>query len=92
MDASLITFILLPVIGGFTGWAANRVMKSVAEEGMVLDLILGIGSALLGGWIPTVIGGSGVTLLESLIFGFAFAALVLGVLRFVRLGSAQTAR
>jgi uncharacterized membrane protein YeaQ/YmgE (transglycosylase-associated protein family) len=82
MDAGLILFILLPVVGGFTGWAASRVMTPVAEQGIILDMILGIAGAFFGGWIPTVVVHA--TFVEALVFGFAFAALVLGVLRFVR--------
>ena len=82
MDTGLILFILLPVIGGFVGWAASRVMRPVAEEGTVLDVILGIAGAFIGGWVPTVAVNA--TFVEALVFGFAFAALVLGTLRFVR--------
>ena len=82
MDTGLILFILLPVVGGFTGWAASRVMRPVAEQGIILDMILGIGGAFIGGWVPTVVASA--TFVEALVFGFAFAALVLGILHFVR--------
>lgn len=87
MDGALLNLIAALMIGGLTGWAANRVMKTVAEEGLVLDLILGIGGGLFGGAVLNLLAGRGLDPgfnVASLVISFAGAALALGVLRFVR--------
>ena len=44
-------FILWLVIGGVVGWLASLVMKRDASQGIVLNIIVGIVGAMLGGWL-----------------------------------------
>jgi uncharacterized membrane protein YeaQ/YmgE (transglycosylase-associated protein family) len=87
MDGALLNIIASIIIGGLTGWAAKRVMRTVAEEGWALDLILGIGGGLFGGAVLNLLAGRGLDPgfnVASLVISFGGAALALGVLRFVR--------
>ena len=54
---SFIAWIVLGLIAGFI--ASKLVNKS--GEGVVLDIILGIVGALVGGWLFNTMGQSGVT-------------------------------
>ena len=54
---SLIAWIVLGLIAGFI--ASKLVNKS--GEGMLLDIILGVVGALVGGWLFNVFGMPGVT-------------------------------
>jgi uncharacterized membrane protein YeaQ/YmgE (transglycosylase-associated protein family) len=54
---SFIAWIVLGLISGFI--ASKLVNKS--GEGVVLDIILGIVGALVGGWLFNTMGQSGVT-------------------------------
>jgi uncharacterized membrane protein YeaQ/YmgE (transglycosylase-associated protein family) len=54
---SYIAWIVLGLIAGFIG--SKIVNKS--GEGLVLDIILGIVGAFVGGWLFTMFGASGVT-------------------------------
>ena len=87
MDATLLNLIGSIVIGILVAWAAGTVMKNVAEQGIVLDIILGVGAALFGGALLNVLAGRSAMPgldVESLIFAFAAAVIALGVLRFLR--------
>lgn len=87
MDGALLNMIASMVVGVLTGWAASRVMKTVAEQGIVLDLMLGFGGGLFGGVVLNLLAGRGMNPgfnVPSLLISFAGAALALGILRFVR--------
>jgi uncharacterized membrane protein YeaQ/YmgE (transglycosylase-associated protein family) len=54
---SILAWIVLGLIAGFIG--SKLVNKS--GEGLILDIILGIVGAVLGGWVFTRFGAAGVT-------------------------------
>jgi uncharacterized membrane protein YeaQ/YmgE (transglycosylase-associated protein family) len=54
---SLIVWILLGLV---TGLIASKIV-STTGEGTVVDILLGIVGAVLGGWLFTLFGGSGLT-------------------------------
>lgn len=47
------------VFGAIVGWVASLIMKT--DEGLILNIILGIVGAVLGGWLMSFLGKSGVT-------------------------------
>ncbi len=71
------------IIGAIAGWLASIVMKTNAEQGLLLDIIVGIIGALIGGFLFNAIGAPGVTgfNLWSLIVAFIGAVVLLGLLR-----------
>ena len=52
-------FIIWIVVGGILGWLASMVMKTDAEQGMILNVVVGIVGAFLGGWLLSQLFGSG---------------------------------
>jgi uncharacterized membrane protein YeaQ/YmgE (transglycosylase-associated protein family) len=66
---SIIAWIILGLIAGFI--ASNIVNKQ--GEGFFLDIVLGIVGALVGGFIFTAVGASGIT-------GFNLYSLVVAVI------------
>lgn len=52
--------ILWIVFGGLVGWVASMIMKTNAQQGIILNVIVGIVGAVVGGWIMSLIGKSGV--------------------------------
>ncbi len=51
--------ILWIVFGAIVGWIASILMDT--NEGLVLDIILGIVGSVLGGWLMSFFGKGGVT-------------------------------
>ncbi len=47
------------VVGGLIGWVASLVMKTDAQQGIVLNVVVGIAGALLGGWLLSPLVGAG---------------------------------
>lgn len=43
------------------GWIASLIMSTDPQQGIFLNIVVGIIGAVLGGWIMSLIGNSGVT-------------------------------
>ena len=50
-------FIIWIVIGGLIGWIASMIMKTDAQQGIFLNIVVGIVGALLGGWLISPLVG-----------------------------------
>ncbi len=74
------------ILGGIAGWLASMVMGTNRTQGCLMDIVVGVVGALLGGFIFSAFGGSGVTgfNLWSLFVAFLGAVILLGILRAVR--------
>lgn len=47
------------IMGGIIGWIASKIMYTDAQQGIVLNIVVGIVGALLAGWLITpLIGGA----------------------------------
>jgi uncharacterized membrane protein YeaQ/YmgE (transglycosylase-associated protein family) len=53
--------ILWILFGALVGWVASLVMKTDPQQGAVLNIIVGIVGAVIGGWLMNSFGESGVT-------------------------------
>jgi uncharacterized membrane protein YeaQ/YmgE (transglycosylase-associated protein family) len=77
------------VVGGLIGWAASAVMRT--QEGMLLNVVVGIVGAALGGWfLSPLIGVSTINQSNfsapSLLVSFLGAVILLAVVNLVRRG------
>jgi len=51
--------ILWLVIGGVIGWLASIVMRTDGSQGIILNVVVGIVGAFLGGWLISPLVGAG---------------------------------
>ncbi len=74
------------VFGGLVGWVASLIMKTDAEQGLVLNVIVGVIGALVGGWLMSLLGKSGVSdfNLYSFLVALLGACALIAVVRAVR--------
>jgi len=84
----MIGFILWLVIGGVIGWVASIVMKRDASQGIVLNVVVGIVGAVLGGWlIGPMLGApsinSGKVSAASLLVSFLGAVILLAIVNLI---------
>ena len=79
-------FILWIVLGALAGWIASMIMKTNAQQGLFLDIVVGIIGAVLGGWLMTFFGQEGVDgfNLYSLIVAVIGAIVLLAIVKMVR--------
>ena len=50
-------FIAWIVIGGLIGWIASKVMNTDAQQGLILNVVVGIVGAFVGGWLISPLVG-----------------------------------
>lgn len=78
--------LLFIVLGGIAGWLASIIMHTNARQGMLLNIVVGIVGAFLGGLLFNLFGARGVTgfNLWSLVVALIGAVVLLGIVRAVR--------
>ncbi|MES2296836.1 MAG: GlsB/YeaQ/YmgE family stress response membrane protein [Pseudomonadota bacterium] len=84
-------FIIWIVIGGILGWLASIVMKTDAEQGMLLNIVVGIVGAFIGGWLLSPLLGAGTINADdfsagSLLVSFLGAVILLAIVNLLRRG------
>jgi uncharacterized membrane protein YeaQ/YmgE (transglycosylase-associated protein family) len=55
----MINLILILIVGGLIGWIASIVMRTNAQQGVLLNIIVGIVGALLAGFLLAPLFGTG---------------------------------
>ena len=82
--------ILWLIIGGVIGWIASMIMRTDAQQGIFLNIIVGIVGAFLGGLI--ISGGSinnaGLTI-QSFLVSLLGAVILLAIVNLIRRGSVR---
>jgi len=88
------SLIIWLVAGGLIGWLASLVMKTDAQQGVILNVVVGIVGALLGGWLLSPLLGAttvnqGDFSLLGLLVSFGGAIILLVVVNLFRRGAAR---
>lgn len=78
--------ILWIVFGGLVGWLASLLMGTDAQQGLFLNVIVGIVGAVIGGWIMSAVGETGVTgfNIYSFVVALIGAIVLIGLVRIFR--------
>lgn len=50
-------FLIWLIVGGLIGWLASLVMRTDAQQGVVLNIVVGIVGAVLAGWLISPLVG-----------------------------------
>lgn len=49
------------IFGGLAGWIASMVMGTDARQGIILNIVVGVIGAVIGGYVMSMFGETGVT-------------------------------
>jgi uncharacterized membrane protein YeaQ/YmgE (transglycosylase-associated protein family) len=87
-------FIIWLIVGGIVGWLASMVMKTDAQQGVILNVVVGIVGALLGGWLISPLVGVGTINQDALsipaiLVSLVGAIILLAIVNLVRRGKAR---
>jgi uncharacterized membrane protein YeaQ/YmgE (transglycosylase-associated protein family) len=86
----LINLILWLVFGALIGWIASIVMHTDAQQGPILNIVVGIIGALIGGLLfDSATINQNVFNLTSLLVSFVGAVLLLAIVNLIRRGSVR---
>lgn len=47
------------IVGGILGWLASQVMRTDGQQGLILNIVVGIVGAFVGGWLLSPLFGVG---------------------------------
>ena len=92
---TMINFILWLLFGALVGWLASIVMRTDAQQGALMNIVVGIVGAFLGGFVFSLLGMGGSSLnnnnfsLGGLLVAFVGAVILLAVVNLVRRGSVR---
>ena len=82
------------IIGGIIGWLASMVMKTDKQQGMILNVVVGIVGAMIGGLlIAPLLGSSTINRMDfsipGLLASFIGACILLALVNMVNRGRAR---
>ncbi len=86
------TFIIWLILGGIIGWLASLMMRTDGQQGIILNVVVGIVGAMLGGWLLSPLFGTGTInnddfSIMSLLTSFLGSVILLAIVNFFRRGS-----
>lgn len=81
-------------IGGLIGWLASVVMRTDGQQGILLNVVVGIIGAILGGWVLSpLVGVSTINQsnfsLAGLLVSLVGAVILLAIVNLVRRGAVR---
>ncbi|MEJ7667940.1 MAG: GlsB/YeaQ/YmgE family stress response membrane protein [Casimicrobiaceae bacterium] len=87
-------FIIWIVVGGILGWLASKVMRTDAQQGLLLNVIVGIVGAILAGlFLAPLFGVSTINQdnfsIPGLLISFLGAIILLAIVNLIRRGSVR---
>ena len=86
--------IILIIVGGIVGWLASLIMRTDGQQGIFLNVVVGIvGAALAGLIITPLIGGAPITSgeisIQSVLVSLLGAVVLLAIINLFRRGSVR---
>ena len=87
----MINFVVWLIAGGFIGWLASIAMRTNAQQGAILNIVIGIAGAFIAGYVLTPLLGvgtinSGDFSLPALLVSLLGAIVLLAIVSLVRRG------
>ena len=84
-------FLIWLIVGGVIGWLASLIMKTDGQQGMLLNVVVGIVGAFIGGWVISPMVGvatinDGGFSIGSLLVSLVGAVILLAIVNLFRRG------
>jgi uncharacterized membrane protein YeaQ/YmgE (transglycosylase-associated protein family) len=90
----MLNFVIWIIVGGIIGWVASMVMRTDAQQGTLLNIVVGIVGAFLAGMVLTPLFGidtinSGNFSLPALLVSLLGAVILLAIVNLFRRGTVR---
>jgi uncharacterized membrane protein YeaQ/YmgE (transglycosylase-associated protein family) len=87
------SIIIWLVVGGIVGWLASLIMRTDGQQGVILNVVVGIVGALLAGWLISPLVGvatinQGISI-ASIVVSLIGAIILLAIVNLFRRGRAR---
>ena len=82
------------IAGGLVGWVASLLMRTDGEQGVILNVLVGIVGAAIGGWLISPLVGvatinQGALSMGALAVSLIGAVVLLGIVNLIRRGTTR---
>ena len=84
----MIGIIIWLVIGGVCGWLASLVMRTDGQQGIILNVVVGIVGSVIAGWIFGAGINDAITV-TTFIYSLIGAVILLAVVNLIRRGTVR---
>jgi len=90
LTGSLVSFLITIAVGALIGWAASKIMNTDMQQGWLANILIGILGSLLGQWVFSDVfnvsqaANAGELSVMGILFGIAGAALLIGLLKLIK--------
>jgi uncharacterized membrane protein YeaQ/YmgE (transglycosylase-associated protein family) len=90
----MVNFIIWIIVGGIIGWLASLVMRTDAQQGTLLNIVVGIVGAFLAGLLLTPLFGTGTInsgnfSMPALLLSLLGALILLAIVNLFRRGTVR---
>ncbi len=87
----MINFLVWLIMGGIIGWVASMMMRTDAQQGLLLNIVVGIVGAFLAGWFLSPLFGISTInqnnfSIGALLLSLGGAVVLLAIVNLVRRG------
>ncbi|MBK7333870.1 MAG: GlsB/YeaQ/YmgE family stress response membrane protein [Betaproteobacteria bacterium] len=87
-------FLIWLLVGGILGWLASLVMKTDGQQGIILNVVVGVVGALIAGFVIAPMFGTGTIntndfSVSGLLVSFVGAAILLAIVNLFRRSSVR---
>lgn len=81
------------IVGGIVGWLASLIMRTDGQQGILLNIVVGIVGAVLAGWLISPLVGVGTInqgiSIASIVVSLIGAMILLAIVNLFRRGRAR---
>lgn len=82
------------IVGGIVGWLASMIMKTDGQQGIFLNIVVGIIGAFIGGWLIAPLLGFGGSIndaisIPSVLVSLVGAIILLAIVNLFRRGKVR---
>ena len=85
----MIGFIVWLIIGGIVGWLASMVMRTDGQQGILLNIVVGIVGAVIANLIIGRGSINSAITVETFLYSLVGAVVLLGIVNLIRRGSVR---
>ena len=86
----MINFIIWIIVGGIVGWLASLIMRTDAQQGVLLNIVVGIVGAVIA---SLIVGGGTINSdpldLTNILWSLLGAVILLAIVNLIRRGSVR---
>jgi uncharacterized membrane protein YeaQ/YmgE (transglycosylase-associated protein family) len=85
----LTSIIIWLIVGGICGWLASLIMRTDAQQGIVMNIVVGIVGAVIAGWLLGKGNINQGVSIETFLWSLLGAIILLAIVNLIRRGSVR---